>query len=178
MIGFSPAGRCEGIPDISRQKGKKTVSIPAALATIAGHWSGLNRLWLSPAEPALESDFSLDAAPAMQGQFIALRYTWSFRDELQEGLLIVGCEPPGDALKAVWFDSWHLRHQVMLCEGAAAGPGAISVLGHYAVPPGPDWGWRIVLKPHDGGTLLFSMHNIPPGGAEELAVEVLCHRCH
>jgi hypothetical protein len=41
-------------------------------------------------------------------------------------------------------------------------------------PPGPDWGWRIVLSP--GDTFRMTMYNIWPEAKEELAVEATYER--
>ena len=38
----------------------------------------------------------------------------------------------------------------MACEGAVEPDWAIAVHGSYAAPPGPDWGWRIFIRPADG----------------------------
>ena len=56
------------------------------------------------------------------------------------------------------------------CQGTPEMDGSISVRGTYAAPPGPDWGWRIVLGPHDGAALHLQMYNISPDGTEEVAV--------
>jgi hypothetical protein len=61
--------------------------------------------------------------------------------------------------------------KVMACRGAVSNRGEISVLGSYAAPTGPDWGWRIVITPDEGQSLRIVMFNISPDGQEELAVE-------
>ena len=59
----------------------------------------------------------------------------------------------------------------MACEGAVEPDGAIAVRGSYAAPPGPDWGWRIVIRPAGKPALHIVMYNVTPGGQEALAVE-------
>ncbi len=64
----------------------------------------------------------------------------------------------------------------MLCEGDIQPDGAARVKGSYAAPPGPDWGWRITIKPPinapgSGESFRMTMHNITPDGEEMLAVE-------
>ena len=48
--------------------------------------------------------------------------------------------------------------------------------GSYAAPPGPDWGWRIAIRPGDGSALAIVMHNVTPGGEEAVAVEATYKR--
>ena len=48
--------------------------------------------------------------------------------------------------------------------------GRVSVLGSYAAPEGPDWGWQIDLVPQPDGGLHLLMYNIEPGGAPQPAV--------
>ena len=62
----------------------------------------------------------------------------------------------------------------MRCRGIVDDQGVTSVLGSNAAPPGPDWGWRIVLSP--GEPLKMTMYNIWPNGKEELAVEAMYAR--
>jgi hypothetical protein len=68
-----------------------------------------------------------------------------------------------------------MGHKMMMCEGAWLPGGGLSVRGTYPAPPDPDWGWRISVEPGSGtgGTDSFRlrMHNIPPGAAEQLAVQ-------
>ena len=106
----------------------------------------------------------------MNGQFLSVEYTWSFEDDPQEGLLIIGCDPKSDAVQAVWTDSWHSKDVLMLCNGNVAADGAISVMGHYAVPEHPNWGWRTEIIPNADG-FRYAMHNVSPEGVEEIAVE-------
>jgi len=58
----------------------------------------------------------------------------------------------------------------MGCLGAAVG-GEILLLGTYAAPPGPDWGWCISIATGEGERLNITMYNVEPGGIETLAVE-------
>jgi hypothetical protein len=85
--------------------------------------------------------------------------------------LLIGYEPKTGMASAYWIDTWHMGRQVMAAEGSISQSGEISVLGSFAVPPGPDWGWRTVITPDDGQELQITMFNISPEGLEELAVE-------
>ena len=106
----------------------------------------------------------------MNGQFLSIEYTWSYEGEVQEGLLIVGCDSDSDAVQAVWTDSWHSKNVLMLCNGTVNSDGGISVMGHYSVPEHPDWGWRTEIIPNEDG-FRYAMYNVSPEGAEDIAVE-------
>jgi hypothetical protein len=102
---------------------------------------------------------------------MTIRYTWADQGEPQDGMLVLGDDTQNNILKAVWIDSWHMRDSFMVCEGATRAEGAAWVVGSYAVPPGPDWGWRIAIETKAVGVFRLVMHNISPEGVEELAVE-------
>jgi hypothetical protein len=59
----------------------------------------------------------------------------------------------------------------MTCQGASEENHSMSVKGSYAAPPGPDWGWRIVIHSPDEQNLHMVMYNSTPEGQEDLAVE-------
>jgi len=149
------------------------MSAPEALASLAGEWAGTNRLWLTPEEPARESRATASLFLVANGRFVAIRYTWAEKGEPQEGFLLVGTEMGTPAVAAVWIDSWHMSDQMMSCEGSLSPRGVVSILGSYAAPPGPDWGWRIVIDPGSRGALKMTMHNISPAGDAALAVEAI-----
>ena len=74
--------------------------------------------------------------------------------------------------QAAWVDTFHTSSTgIMLSEGPYAEGGAsISVLGAYAAPSGPAWGWRTSFEP-TGHRLLIRQLNITPAGEEGRAVE-------
>jgi hypothetical protein len=111
-----------------------------------------------------------------QDQFSEIRYSWADEGQPQEGRLILGEESKQNIIQAVWFDTWHMRDQFMVCKGSANDHGVVSVQGTYAAPPGPDWGWQITIEPKDKNEFRFLMHNITPEGEKELAVEVAYSR--
>lgn len=151
-----------------------------------GEWTGANRLWMSPDDPPRESATTVSIAPAAGKGFVAMRYTWSFDGTDHDGLLIArnGAEPGGNDI--AWVDSFHTGGQIMTFAGRADADGHVSTLGSYPAPPGPDWGWSIVLQAGEGGgeggdaeraeALRIVMHNIPPGEDPQLAVEIECTR--
>ena len=153
------------------------MAVSEQLAQLAGEWSGTSRLWLSPEEPARESPSTLSASLVANGKFLALRYRWA-EDGPQEGLIVLGAEARGDRVRASWVDSWHMGHAMMSCEGALDADGSASVKGSYPAPPGPDWGWRIVIAPIDRDGFRLRMFNITPEGEEQLAVDATYARKH
>lgn len=147
------------------------MSVDQNLADLVGQWKGTNRLhasWMP--DPLQKSKSTASVTAKMNGQFLSIEYTWSFEGKLQEGILIIGCDPRSDAVQAVWTDSWHSKDVLMLCNGSRDEDGKISVLGNYSVPEHPDWGWRTEITP-GADSFRYAMYNVSPEGAEEIAVE-------
>lgn len=143
------------------------------VSQLAGEWTGVNRLWMSPEAEARESAGTASVALVAQGQFLTMHYTWAFDGQPQDGILLVGVEKEDGP--AAWTDSWHMSRNLMVCERQTDRDGAISVSGSYPAPPGPDWGWRVAVGLEATG-LVLRMFNIPPGGPEALAVEAVYAR--
>jgi hypothetical protein len=141
------------------------------LAHLTGKWEGQNKLWLNPTEPARESHTTAEIRTIAKGTFSEIIYTWAENDVPQEGRITLGCAPDDDALTAVWLDTWHMQHQFMVCTGNLAPESAIRLDGTYPAPPGPDWGWAIVIEPGTADRFRLLMYNITPDGDEHLAVE-------
>ncbi|WP_420627370.1 DUF1579 family protein [Candidatus Leptofilum sp.] len=150
------------------------MTVSKELMSLTGNWQGTNRLWLDPSEPARKSVATAVLQPTAKGKFATLHYSWADAGQPQEGLLLFGAN--GDQVDAAWVDSWHMQHVMMYCTGEIQPDGGISVLGSYAAPPGPDWGWRITIQPLSEAQFKFLMHNITPEGEAALAVEVLFER--
>jgi len=149
----------------------RVMGIGQKLSYLVGNWKGTNRLfvpWMP--EKIKESESTATIVSKMNGQFLSVEYAWSFNDELQEGLLILGCDPKCDDVQAVWTDSWHSKDVLMLCNGKVASDGSISVFGKYAVEDHPDWGWRTEIVPGEH-QFKYVMYNVTPEGAEDIAVE-------
>jgi len=147
------------------------MAVPAALKALAGEWQGVSRLWLSPETPVRESESTADISLLACERFLEIRYTWAEEGKPQEGMIMLGMASEQDLADAVWIDSWHMGDVMMLCEGPVEKTGSFSVKGAYAVPPGPDWGWRITLIPDTEFAFRLVMHNISPEGEEVVAVE-------
>ena len=147
------------------------MTIPAAFASLAGQWHGTNKLWLDPTAPPAESETALTVATAGQGRFLTAAYTWAYEGQPQDGLLVLWQDPATGGGRLSWLDSFHTGDAVMVFQGHAAVEGRVSVLGSYAAPSGPDWGWQIDLASLPPGGLQIIMHNITPDGEAFPAVE-------
>lgn len=86
--------------------------------------------------------------------------------------MILGQESQQKVVNAVWFDTWHLSEQFMVCEGSVDDHGEVNIQGTYAAPPGPDWGWQIAIEPKNQDQLGLRMYNITPAGEKMLAVQI------
>lgn len=135
----------------------------------AEEWSGSKRLWLAPGEEANESPSTAQIKSVVQDQFTVISYSWQFDAEPQDGIIVFRTAMGGQMTRAVWLDSWHMRNDIMVCDGIEQG-GVVSLQGSYAAPPGPDWGWRIEIEQGEPSALVIRMFNITPTGEEALAV--------
>jgi hypothetical protein len=84
--------------------------------------------------------------------------------------MLFGLDRDSGVVTMAWVDSWHMGEKLMVCTGAVKEGGAVDVLGHYAAPPGADWGWRTVIS-LSGEQLTMRMFNVSAEGVEALAVE-------
>lgn len=142
-----------------------------SLVQLVGKWQGVNKLWLYPVETPYESASVVSLTQVIKGKFVQLDYTWAFEAEPQEGILLFGYAAEEGEVTAVWADSFHMGEKFMICRGATGTDGSIEVRGSYSVPDQPEWGWRIVVGPGEGGGLKIVMYNVTPDGEEFLAVE-------
>lgn len=150
------------------------MAVPTQMQALAGKWQGINRLWLAPTEPVRESEGTAVFKLTAQGKFATLEYTWADEGQPQQGLLLFGLA--AQQIQAAWVDSWHMQDTMMPCTGNVQQDGIVSVMGHYAAPPGPDWGWRIALQTDSPDQFRLLMYNITPDGEEMLAVEAAYRR--
>jgi hypothetical protein len=139
---------------------------------LLGEWTGSNLLrlsWLTPSD--FHSSSCLSVKLVAKGKFLSFTYTWSHENVSHEGVILLGHDDQQAVATAAWVDSWHMSSKIMSCQGAIDAQGAINLRGSYEAPPGPDWGWRIVITPKSGKELQIVMYNISPEGAEDLAVQ-------
>ncbi|MBX3050922.1 MAG: DUF1579 family protein [Caldilineaceae bacterium] len=151
------------------------MTLTTTLGELLGQWRGENRLWLDPDNPPALSETTALVESIAQDKFVTLRYTWADDGNPQDGLLLLGAESDDGSVQAVWVDSWHMDRVQMQFWGAVGPDGVVSVAGSYAAPPGPDWGWRIVIEPRQGDSFRLLMYNVTPEEEEQLAVEAVYH---
>lgn len=65
---------------------------------------------------------------------------------------------------------------IMRCTNEPGVGAIVDARGTYAAPPGPDWGWRIVIEPESRDGFRMLMFNITPNGEEALAVQATYSR--
>ena len=142
----------------------------ASLAACAGAWHGANRLHDPSTNQHEDTPSTLVVTPVLDGRFVRLDYTWSWQGQPQAGSILVGHENEANVDTAYWIDTWHNGDKGLLCRGPAGAGATLTVAGAFAAPPGPDWGWDIVLTP---GAEIFEivMHVYTPAGEQGPAVE-------
>ena len=138
---------------------------------LIGEWQGAKQLYLEPPPaPPVSSPSKLSVKAVAGGSFLQFEYDWAFEGEEQAGLLLFGYDEE-NAASAAWVDSFHMSSKIFSCTGSAA-DGSAELLGSYAAPPGPDWGWRITIRSVSPNELAIVMHNISPEAQEDLAVQI------
>ncbi|MEO5860340.1 MAG: DUF1579 family protein [Pyrinomonadaceae bacterium] len=149
------------------------MSIPVEFQQLVGDWKGSNRLHLGDwgPTPLYESVGTATVRERIGGQFLEIAYKWEYDGKPQEGVMILGGDNKTDKVNAFWTDSWHMAHNVMMCQGTQSADGAVSVKGTYKVEGHPDWGWRSEIIPADTG-FEYKMFNVTPEGEESVAVEM------
>lgn len=138
-----------------------------------GTWTGEKELYLSAnLEDVRLCNATLDVGLAARAHFMTLAYSWSYKGEPQEGLLLFGVDAKRSNASGAWVDSWHQHGSVMALAGKVGEAGEADMAGRYAAPPGPDWGWRVVVHVPQEDSFLVEMYNRPPEGQEDLAVRL------
>jgi hypothetical protein len=139
---------------------------------LLGNWTGTKQLWMGPPlDPPAVCAAALAVTRAARGKFLAFAYAWTFEGRAQEGLIVLGNDNEAQTATAAFVDSFHMGERIMQCAGTVDAQGVASVLGHYAAPLGPEWGWRIDVSPSGKAGLRIAMFNIAPDGTEYPAVQ-------
>ncbi len=141
------------------------------LLAARGLWRGTTRLTLGPEAPPEVSPASAALTLAIGGRFWRLAYTWFHENRPQEGELLVGYQPREDVATVHFADTFHTGDTVLACTGTVGDDGAVAAEGAFAVPGGPDWGWRIAIAPVGRESLRVVMHVVTPDGRVSPAVE-------
>lgn len=142
---------------------------PENFANLVGMWDGTKKLIMRPEDPIHESEAIACIGLEAKEKFLKINYEWSFKDEKQEGLLILHVDKEAKA-KSVWIDSFHQSGDFMIAEGGLT-DGKISTKANYTQPEYSDWAWRINLETTDENSFTLRMFNIFPDGKEVLAVD-------
>lgn len=141
------------------------------LVASAGTWQGTSTLQDPGRLEPETTPSSLTITSILDGRFVRLDYTWSYKGAAQAGSMLVGHQKRTRTLSVHWIDGWHNGDNVMAMTGQADTSSLLTVRGSYPAPPGPDWGWQIALTPDLEGRVRIVMHNISPEGQDYLAVE-------
>src|SRR5262249_39660991 len=139
---------------------------------LSGEWTGTNLLrqsWVTP--PDTHSSSRLSVRSVAKDKFLMFTYTWSHENVPHEGLILLGYDKGQGVATAAWVDSWHMSAKIMSCQGSIDQQGVIDLRGTYEAPPGPDWGWRIIINSNLDRQLQIVMYNCSPEGEEDLAVQ-------
>jgi len=141
------------------------------LAQLAGHWTGISKLWIEPGKLADESPVVGSIQLVLDGRFALYLYQGSIEGEPQHGMFTFGYNTTKDQYEASWLDSYHNNTAIMFCVGSEREKG-FAVLGTYPDPTGgPDWGWRTEVELIDEDHLAITAYNIHPELGEAKATE-------
>lgn len=153
------------------------VSTPhhAALAALAGSWSGRSTTWFEPGAPGLEAPFNARAVMVMGGRFLELRYDSALDGKDFSGVLVVGFEGARKLHVATWMDEFHTGTAMMLLEGAPSGGTMPDMRGSWYAGD-EKWGWRIAFAPEGKDRLTLRMWNVTPAGEDQLGLEIALER--
>ncbi len=155
--------------DVPIERSYQEMTETVKLTDLEGQWFGNNSLWVMPEDPVRESDSEASVTIAVHGTVALITYTWAYEGTPQEGTLLVRTGP--EDVETVLVDPWHTGGKFMTFSSEGATEDLVDVRGSYAAPPGPDWGWRIILRADSADEFLMLMYNITPDGEEAPAVE-------
>ncbi len=151
------------------------MSVLERLITTIGSQSrrlaGTKVVYLQERESPIRSDATGSARAVLLGRFLQLDYGWAYEGATQEGSLLVGVDPEGQAT-AAWADTWHMGRAIMHLAGTG-GDKSIDLHGTFGDPSADLWGWRILLSVPTMAGIDVRMFIIPPGEVEAPAVELL-----
>ena len=162
--------------DKTKSESAQTMSDSTKLGRLSGSWSGKSSLYLFPGDPVRESQSQATFEMSECVKVATIRYDWSYEGKPQDGVMVIREESQGEDVQISWIDSFHTAGKFMNFQHDDQHKGVVAVRGSYAAPPGPDWGWRIVIDSDDDDQFKLTMFNITPDGQEALAVDAEYHR--
>lgn len=154
------------------------MDVPLMWENYVGSWTGTN--CLHDPHTGFPDESPSDLVIVSEGNApIKMTYSWVYMGDNQTGSFEIRFDKDFNQGTLDFKDTWHTGETGIPCQGTIDPLGKMNFLGSYAAPPGPDWGWRILLYPphtDERERLSVQMFNIEPDGTEEIAVEALYHR--
>lgn len=143
------------------------MSCMKTLSELTGTWTGTNGFRLMPEDQLAEYAATVSVSSGAGGHLTSVAYSWEHpADGRQEGLLVIGSTGEGDALTALWGDSWHQQPAPTVLSGSLHGGAVVELEVGY----GGGWLWRIRLDASDADTLGLRMDNVVPAAHARDAV--------
>ena len=136
---------------------------PTGLFTLAGHWSGTDRLWFTPDDLANEGAATAVIRPTLGGNGVISEYRWVMGDDEHHGVLLIVPVDGGHQLALA--DTFHTDGSIMsLQPSPEPDPAALAdALGSYE-GDGETWGWRVAVAHPEHDRIEITMWNISPAG--------------
>ena len=93
------------------------------LKSSVGNYKGTNRLHYPPENPPDETPSNLNLTSILNGRFVRIDYTWSYKNAPQEGSMLIGFDPKENLVTIHWIDTWHMSNKVLALQGVAESDG-------------------------------------------------------
>ena len=148
----------------------------ALFSALPGHWVGIARTWFEPGQLADESPIDGSIEPVLGGRLLRHTYRGAMQGKPRMGEETIAFNKTGPRWEVSWVDDFHMGKAILHSVGDATDTG-FTVLGHCLVgDPHPPWGWRTTYALEGPDQLTIRSHNVMPGEAEALAIEVRYRR--
>lgn len=142
------------------------------LRKFVGAWKGEAQTWFEPGAPPATGPVEGTIRAIHDGNLLLHQYRGRISGDAHEGFASLGYDEVRGGFVVVWSDTFHMSRGVMLSTSdRPATKSGFSVLGRYAAPPGPPWGWRTEFAVR-GKRLVIAHFNRTPDGQETRAIEI------